>query len=627
MSRRLRNPFRIRASERLETDASFLQLYSPLALESLIEKNDNGVLWNNVLFIRSSPGGGKTSLLRVFEPSSLLTVYSRRSQEYRDLFRYLKDLEAVSDEGVKLLGVSITCNGNYESLEDLTINGGLKKRMFIALLNARIIMAALVGMLDLKRLKFPDDLSLIEYKYDNRSNFFKKITTPCNALGLYEWALQIEKNVFQLIDSFLPVSADGMEGEQELFSLSVLNPAYFIYDNQPICDRIVFMLDDAHKLSSVQRKFMISYLLEKRGQFSIWISERTEALESHEQIGSTRNRDYEEINLEKFWQDKPSKFRKTLISIADKRASSSTEDLNTFSQNLEDSIDEDTYSAQTSHAIESARARIRALSPTNDSKFANWISYVEKLLPNDYDKAIALRAVEILINRTLRKQQLSFDFAVTEDELAERLDQPVKDAALFFLSQEEKIPYFFGFDNLVKLTNNNIEQFLTFSSELFEDMLSAKIADENPGLKARVQEKRILQVVDNYWSDLIKKIPNGSMVVNFLQEFGDFARRETYKPNAPIAQGVTGFSIASPQSRIFLPDKWYDDIAYQPFLNVLSTCVAYNLLEPRDIIQGSKNQRNRVFYLNRWVCAKFRLPLAYGGWKHKQIDELLKWTK
>ena len=81
MSNKLRNPFLMRASERIESDVNFLRLYSPIVLDSLIEKNSNDTLWNNVIFIRSSPGGGKTSLLRVFEQVRYLIYFheNRRS--------------------------------------------------------------------------------------------------------------------------------------------------------------------------------------------------------------------------------------------------------------------------------------------------------------------------------------------------------------------------------------------------------------------------------------------------------------------------------------------------------------------------------------------------------------------
>ncbi|HQS52414.1 MAG TPA: hypothetical protein PLN99_10990, partial [Daejeonella sp.] len=62
-------------------------------------------------------------------------------------------------------------------------------------------------------------------------------------------------------------------------------------------------------------------------------------------------------------------------------------------------------------------------------------------------------------------------------------------------------------------------------------------------------------------------------------------------------------------------------------INVISTCVAFNLLEIKEVNQGEKGQKWQVYYLNRWLCVKFNLPFSYGGWRHKNTDELLKWTK
>jgi len=32
-------------------------------------------------------------------------------------------------------------------------------------------------------------------------------------------------------------------------------------------------------------------------------------------------------------------------------------------------------------------------------------------------------------------------------------------------------------------------------------------------------------------------------------------------------------------------------------------------------------------YLNRLLCVYFGLPLQYGGWRPKKIDELSKWIE
>src|SRR6266542_5244752 len=311
MSIKPRNPFLLRASERIESDASFLRLYSPLVLELLQDKFEKGKLWNNILFIRSSPGAGKTSLLRLFEPNTLLTLHNRRSSdEFKELYKKLQKINVVTDEGVDMLGVTLAFTRNYEILEDLSgIDNAKRSRLFFSLLNSRIITATLRSILQLKRLKFPEDLCKINFTYNNEELYFKKISVPCNGYELYDWASEIERSIYNLLDSFIPNTYDAVEGHSELFSIMVLKPDYFFIDEKPVCNNILFMLDDVHKLSSSQREMLIKYLLEKRSNASLWLAERLEALSN---LGTNEGRDYNEISIEDYWKDHESKFEKLL---------------------------------------------------------------------------------------------------------------------------------------------------------------------------------------------------------------------------------------------------------------------------------------------------------------------------
>src|SRR3569833_3364229 len=145
MSNRYRNPFKIRATEKLETENNFLRLFSPYVLEELLSKNHENKLWNNILFIRSSPGAGKTSMLKVFDATSLWVLSNNISApDYADITPYLKKLGVIdSNGGVHSLGVYTTCARNYHLIEDLDLTDGQKKGLFFALMNARIILSTL----------------------------------------------------------------------------------------------------------------------------------------------------------------------------------------------------------------------------------------------------------------------------------------------------------------------------------------------------------------------------------------------------------------------------------------------------------------------------------------------------
>lgn len=51
MDSKYRNPFTLRASEKIAEDDVFLRLFSPEALKQLEDEHKNSDLWNNVIFM------------------------------------------------------------------------------------------------------------------------------------------------------------------------------------------------------------------------------------------------------------------------------------------------------------------------------------------------------------------------------------------------------------------------------------------------------------------------------------------------------------------------------------------------------------------------------------------------
>ena len=97
---------------------------------------------------------------------------------------------------------------------------------------------------------------------------------------------------------------------------------------------------------------------------------------------------------------------------------------------------------------------------------------------------------------------------------------------------------------------------------------------------------------------------------------------------APYAPGVNGFAIKEESEKKLIQEApWREDLSYEPLMNVLRTCLAYNLLEKRITKQGKENQQWTVYYLNRWICLRFNLPFSYGGFRHRSPIELLNWAK
>ena len=114
--------------------------------------------FDHVRMIRSAEGGGKTSLLRLFEPETLRKLYERRSEpKIKDLYERVVNLGAIDpDVGPRLLGVALICGRNYAHLQDLNIDQARRDRVFFGLLNVRIILALLRAAASFAGLRYLD---------------------------------------------------------------------------------------------------------------------------------------------------------------------------------------------------------------------------------------------------------------------------------------------------------------------------------------------------------------------------------------------------------------------------------------------------------------------------------------
>lgn len=626
-SMRVFNPFKIRFSENIVSDSNFLSLFESRALDLLPE---NG-LWDRVQIFRSAPGGGKTSIFKIFTPDVLHTLYNLRAQEdYKELYLRTERIGIVSESGPHVLGIYLSCARVYANLEDLSFDRGKKDRLFYSLLNARIVLATLKGAMSLRGLNYPDDLNKLHISKPPEPNISNVIPVPCSGTELYEWASSIEKNVFEAIDSFSSTYDNILVGHDDLYSLFILRPKCITFNGNPIARHTLVMLDDVHELTSKQRQNLFEMVTTIRLPVGIWLAERLEALSQEELLttGATLGREYNEIYLEDFWRNNR-RFEKIFINIADIRARWSDFQISSFAGQLENSLDDMEWHHQYLEASQIISERIYK-KINSKKKYNNWFSLQKKLQGTPREIAISWQAFEIAIERDKKKDQKTFgdifDQPIPEDELKKQEeDQSIKRVAELFLSHEFKFPYYFGTNYLSKVASYNIEQFLAFSGDLFEEIISAKKIKESSILKPKRQEEILKESAKKRWNEIPKRMPNGRDVLKLLESFKQLALWETYKMNAPYAPGVTGFAI-SMDDREKLIDLGIREKnpKYHHLINALSSAISHNLLEVHtDKKQGGKKWM--VFYLNRMLCLHFGLPLQYGGWRPKSVDEINKW--
>ena len=622
-----RNPFRMRASEHIASDTTFLRLFGSGVLDLIPEKNT----FSQLQIYRSAPGGGKTSMLRVFTPSSLVNLHaSRRSEEHKELYSKMKGLGAVGDSGPQLLGVMLSCGKNYAALDDLLWDAPKKERLFFAFLNCRVLLSAMRSALQLYNLEYPQQLDRLAITGD--PDVLADLSLPASGecTAIFEWARKTESDISKVLDSLDPHPA-ALPGHSDLSSLRLLKPTQILLDGRPVVSRVLVMFDDVHKLATSQRRSLGRALSGLRDSADRWIAERLEALTSEELLedGAKRGRDYSDVapTLELYWRKYPNRFERTVQAIADKRVREAKHvEIVSFASCIQSDLETPDMRTQLEEAAAAAEAGIRKKWGATE-RFREWLATTSASEGTTYERAVAWQTIDILTAREKSKAQLAFEFALSPVELQKRDDSAVRAAAELFLANRFGLPYYFGFSKLASLASSNIEQFLATAGELFEEASSAAILKGPYQLPSQRQHAILKRTAKQWWEeDVLRSLPLQAEVRRFVESVGRFARWQTYRPNAPYAPGVTGISITMAER---------DQLRDQEFLSgrrdlkrlaeVIGICLAHNILEA-ELDRSQGYERRMLLYLNRLLCCHFDLPLQYGGWRARKPDELVRWT-
>lgn len=623
--RESRNPFRLRASENIDTDLAFLKLFGPGMLDMLGSQD----LWNRPLIIRSAAGGGKTTLLRLLTPQVLLSLHENQGQDdTKEVFHRLSNLGVIDQQGPRLLGVLLPCTRNYAVLDDLSLEEPRKDRLFFALLSARISLAALQASLELHRLSYPKDLLRIGVRAAALPPSLAGTNDVVSGVEVHQWATELEGVVADAIDSFEPWDGTLPSSLEPLSTLDLIKPGNLLVDGKPASQSTVLMLDNVQFLTRRQRRNLFRALAEIRSSVAVWLAERLEALVMDELLGSgtQRGRDYEVVWIEEFWREKRPRFEKLSHNIADRRANASMDvEVGTFTPLLEASLDASDWSDRYGNLLNELRRRISE-EIAGQARFDEWRAMPGLESGSIRERATTWRTLEILVHRERRKSQQHFDFALAPEDFEERSDSQIRAAAELFLAQEHKLPYYFGPSKLVSLASCNIEQFLWLAGDMFEEIVSAALIRRPLRMAPERQDAILREASENLWRDIPRRARHSEAVARFLDSVALFCRSMTFQPTAPYDPGVTGIAI-SMDDRDKLMDPKY--LATRPHhaqvAQVITDSIANNLVEA-NLNYKCKGQLWMVLYLNRLLCPKHWLPLHYGGFKEKTLDELSKWT-
>ncbi len=623
----IRNPFLFRATEQNNEDDLFVQLFSEDILNIL--KDNNSEIFSKPLILRSSPGFGKTSLLKLFTAQILkkLINYQSAHSDKNDLLKAVKSLEFIDEKNkIKRVGLYIPCTNLYTNIEDVIEDEKGKNILFFALLNSKVIfefIQTLKFILIEKYKNFNDELVKILIDDISKLPLQLKEKYEKSYLTLkdfYDYAISVEKEILNYIDNFGLVDYDKSIklANLELHSFILLSNCKIEYQNKKISLDFVIMFDDLHKLTKLQRDLIYKTILNDRYKISIWIAERLSILKDNSIFhGTTNNRDYINIHLEDAIRgNKANKkvFSNFLSNITKYRMNYGSNNIASFESKL-----------STTHETQDIEEAIEYLKNNLTSKYSETVKYkqlieeVNSFSDNSFATLLKILCISIYIERNRLHRQQTFDFVEINKSETEESYGTLKPSAEYFSMLICELGYYYSFERITRLASYNTEQFLSIASNLYEEMIARSIINKEDPLSPRLQEDIIKQYADNKWNEIATNIINGREIQVFLSKLLDYSYKESIRPNAPYSPGVTGFGVSSSDLKKIQDEKYYLKLK-----EILMSCISYNLLTiDEDRKQGKKKSETvTIFYFNRWLCVKFMLPIGYGGWKKKKASDL-----
>lgn len=617
------NPFRERRSERTTSDQEFVLVFSP----KILEKLSDDILKGGVHIFRSAPGGGKTTILRAFTPSVLRNFWrAKGDSELKESFPLFVKKGVLDDrEGVRLLGILISCSSGYADLPPGT--SSIEEGTFRALLDCRIVLRTLRSLINYLEFSTDESLDSVKLEYGEGAQDIQGIPRLDSASKLVEWAKKQEKQIYTELDAFAGLNSQTIPTSQRFESVLWLQSVRFLLDGRPVAEKRLLMIDDLHRLRRKQRDLLVDELTVQRPEIPIWLAMRTlvlgDALLSQ---GARSGRDIQEYLLEELWGGPKGihQFIPFAQNVLNKRMNRQNMVTGSFSQHLREHLETDELRTFIQAGID---AFYTAVKPhENNVRYSEWIARArQKLKEPSFDVLQELFITKILIARDASKKQLSFDLVLPAEKIDDKDKSSLRGAAEIQLHEELKLPYYYGLERLCVMATYNVEELLSLAAALYDGIVARQVLSErNLELSPADQEKIFFESATQRLKFVPKHHTEGARAQKLITSIGSYCRKRTFLPNAPYAPGVTGIRLSHTEMENLQSPTMLGEQGVL-LKRVLSECIAENLLVMRSSSASTAREPGSIFYLNRTLCAHFGLPLQMGGWQDVSCLDLIDW--
>lgn len=616
------NPFRVRDSERQRDHGVFVRTFGPHALDALPPGP-----WQKLLVIRSAPGAGKTSLMRLFTADSL-RVASGLSERADPIKTRLRDMGVITPAGPALLGLYLNLDSDYRALLDLRVEPEVSQRLLFRLIDARLAIELVRASLTLVGLSYPEDAARLTIEPDGQ-----EAEGALAKLGgrvgheIVAAAAHAESDLLDVLDVLTADEQTMPSGHHRLYSLQALSGATISIDGRSLSPRVLVMFDDGHTLDSTQRHALLDQLRARNLRLERWYAERTEALTPEDLLGAgVADRDYEEVVLEEVFGRGGPRFRAMVIEIANRRAATVLGRITDLTSRFTDLIEispDAAIAGQDDDILAQARSIVRRQA-SDEPRYTAWLEGLDEY--RGRDGLSRLMELDVLICRDRERAQGElFEEILAPGMISERGSSNLREAALLRFALSRRLPYYYGTDTLIKLGSTNIEQSLNLCGDLFAEISLSISVGRDPRLDSAKQHRVLGAASDSYYKAVGVGVPSGQLVQTLIDGVARISAVEAAKPRIPYPPGVTGTALSMRDASILMEPARRKRIPGADLLyTALSSAVAYNVVSV-DKDYSVKRSRYMVIYLNRLLCPRFGMPLGYGAFREKTLREIASW--
>ena len=635
------NPFAQRATERLRDDEAFLEIVSPEPLSTFLEPHGkSGELYGMLALIAGTPGSGKTTLARLFQLPTLVTLLRNQSfASYRPLQTALAGCGALRDELPTVLATRLPMESDYRDIWEFPYSDELKIGLLTTLVQAR----AILGWLRSLRSLGIDETTVEFLPRDDAMAAVESIGGR-GGQGVGDRARSVERALYAIAGALvapavadLPTAATGAYRPFDVIERVRVRIELFGAP-QRLELRPLLILDDAHALHPAQFAGVKRWLARRELRLARWMLTRLDILTPKEvlqQIAHTEgespalmgSRDVLPITLQSSVQDRR-EHRALFRSMAKDMAGRYLRRMPVFERKglrrLEDllSTDEPTLNdgslAELRASVDATQRRLNIAAARRDILSKELERYGETAKATRVTPDVELAALNIMMhryaNRIPQETLFGLDSAAEDPEPTRRVHakkEVISGARLHLLHRFGR-PFYYGIDTLADASSENAEQFLQLARRLVDVSEVQLTRGRQATLDAPSQHKYLRERADELvqqWS-----FPYFHTVRRLTDEIVNRCLEISLRPNAPLGAGANAYGIRQEDFDRIPHD--HPDLA-----RVLQFGVAYNAIT---LVPGyeCKNETWCLLELGGLVSVRAGLTLQRGGFVEGSIGEL-----